>query len=93
MGRAALKLSQESETFPRSPYLHITMIRLPALIRPLRPALVCLLAFLLAAGVSRAVDRNFETLPSLRTEARRVVDLLEEVHYNGMPSIRRTMTR
>jgi carboxyl-terminal processing protease len=59
------------------------MIRLPGLFRPTRPAFVsCVLAFLLAATAARAVDRKFETLPSLATEARRVVDLLEQVHYN-----------
>ncbi len=59
------------------------MIRLPGFFRPIRPAFVsCILAFVLAATASRAVDRKFETLPSLRTEARRVIDLLEQVHYN-----------
>jgi carboxyl-terminal processing protease len=59
------------------------MTLLPALSRPARHRFFSsALAFLLAAGAALAADRKFETLPTLRTEARQVVQLLEQVHYN-----------
>src|SRR5476651_2179159 len=59
------------------------MTLLPALFRPARHRLVSsALVFLLVASAALAFDRKFETLPTLRTEARQVVQLLEQVHYN-----------
>ena len=59
------------------------MIRRSSLFHPVsRPLVSGIFAFFLAVSAGLAVDRKFETPPSLRTEARRVVDLLEQVHYN-----------
>lgn len=50
----------------------------------LRPLVVCTLALALGLGAStsQAGDRKFVTSPTLSTEARKLVELLEQAHYN-----------
>ena len=106
-GQPVLKLSQENETFARSPSSHFPMIPFPAASRSAlrRFAAGVLASLLFPAGLAlgadlgpspakpqdptaliatppRAADRKFETSPTLRTEARSLVDLLEQVNYN-----------
>jgi carboxyl-terminal processing protease len=57
------------------------------LLAPFRPAVrsfgVSVLSLWLTTGMAlAAADKKFETTPTLRTEAKEVVNLLENVHYN-----------
>lgn len=79
MQPARIASPAEYETFPRFARLTLTMMRLPDFRR--FGLAVLLLASLAPAALART-DQKFSSSPTLSIEARTLVQLLEQVHYN-----------